>query len=104
MVEKDAGVEPNLRPLEESIKAQINAAVEAAGAVEREHWSKVVERMDLGQFRREWLEAADKMWEARFTDPRPDGEMIWITRCRELLREMVAMQLEVAWLREGRPV
>lgn len=58
----------------------------------------------LGDFRREWLAEADRLWQQRCDamreidppDPRPEvpalGEhdaWVWLTRCREMLRAAV---------------
>jgi hypothetical protein len=89
------------RPLFEGVVAR---AVEEAVAAERERWSGVCEALEVGQFRSEWLAEADRIWAERFENPpaaNGDRMLMWVARCRELLREMVALQQAADFFRSG---
>lgn len=45
-----------------------------------------LDNMEIGQFRGEWLQEANRKWETREEDQMP--ELLWVCRCRELLMAM----------------
>lgn len=45
-----------------------------------------LDNMEIGQFRGEWLQEANRKWENREEEQMP--ELLWVCRCRELLMAM----------------